>query len=118
MTEEKKRSLEGWVPDLGDEVALHAALEKAFDYRGDVTCELASGETLEGYLFNRDFHAVPPFIEIYPNQESAPARRLEVGQIRALRFTGRDMADGRSWEAWMQKWEAATGERASGAAEI
>ena len=30
-----------------------AALEKAFDYRGDVTLTLKSGEKIEAYIFNR-----------------------------------------------------------------
>ena len=40
------------------------AVELAFDYRGDVTIELKSGETLTGYVFNRDHAAADPWIEV------------------------------------------------------
>ena len=45
--------LEGWVPELAGEEELRQALEKAFDYRGDVTLTLKSGERIEAYIFNR-----------------------------------------------------------------
>jgi len=32
---------------------LKDALEKAFDYRGDVTVELKDGSSVEGYIFDR-----------------------------------------------------------------
>ena len=102
-------SLEGWAPETPDEAALRGALEKAFDYRGDVTCELADGTSLVGYLFNRNFAASPAYIEVYPAKDGARPRRLELKQINALRFSGRDMADGRSWEAWVAKQEAEKG---------
>jgi len=33
----KREGIEGWVPELANETELREALEKAFDYRGDVT---------------------------------------------------------------------------------
>ena len=50
-TEHEK--LEGWVPELAGEEDLRNALEKAFDYRGDVTLTLKSGERIEAFIFNR-----------------------------------------------------------------
>src|SRR5208282_979624 len=47
------QELEGWVPELASDEALREALEKAFDYRGDVTVTLKSGEKVEAYIFNR-----------------------------------------------------------------
>ena len=44
-TEHEK--LEGWVPALASEEDLKQALEKAFDYRGDVTLTLKSGERID-----------------------------------------------------------------------
>jgi hypothetical protein len=46
-------NLEGWIPTLAGEDELRHALEKAFDYRGDVTLTLKSGERIEAYIFNR-----------------------------------------------------------------
>ena len=45
--------LEGWIPELASDEEVHQALEKAFDYRGDVTITLKSGERIEAYIFNR-----------------------------------------------------------------
>ncbi len=39
-----RETLQGWVPALAAESDLRAALEQAFDYRGDVTITLKSGE--------------------------------------------------------------------------
>ena len=46
-------NLEGWVPALAADEDLCQALEKALDYRGDVTLTLKSGERIEAYIFNR-----------------------------------------------------------------
>src|ERR1700691_4216927 len=46
-------NLEGWIPELAGEDHLRQALEKAFDYRGDVTLTLKSGERIEAYVFKR-----------------------------------------------------------------
>ena len=45
--------LEGSVPSLATDEDLKNALEKAFDFRGDVTITLKSGEKIEAYIFNR-----------------------------------------------------------------
>jgi hypothetical protein len=37
-------NLEGWVPSLATEEEVRAALEQAFDYRGDLTITLKSGQ--------------------------------------------------------------------------
>ncbi len=46
-------ALEGSVPVLATDEDLKNALEKAFDFRGDVTITLKSGEKIEAYIFNR-----------------------------------------------------------------
>ena len=47
----------------GTEVAardkLADGIEQAFDYRGDVTVTLGTGERLEGYIFDREQKADP-----------------------------------------------------------
>src|SRR3954463_3262059 len=48
-----KEKLEGWMPELASDVEKREALEKAFDYRGDVTITRKDGSRIEGYLFDR-----------------------------------------------------------------
>jgi len=99
--------IEGWVPELASEDEIRVALEKAFDYRGDVTLTLKSGSKVEGYMFDR---AAGPslatsFVRLLPK---ASNERLKIcyADISALAFTGRDTAAGKSFEAWIRKyWE-------------
>ena len=53
MAGRERENLEGYIPALATEVEIRDALEKAFDYRGDVTLTLRSGEQVEGYLYDR-----------------------------------------------------------------
>ena len=46
-------AVQGWVPELATEDELRNALEKAFDYRGDVTLTTKDGTKIEGYIFDR-----------------------------------------------------------------
>src|SRR5499425_2505416 len=48
-----REGLEGWIPELASETELREALEKAFDYRGDVTLTRKDGTKIEGYIFDR-----------------------------------------------------------------
>jgi hypothetical protein len=79
---------------------LAAGLEQAFDYRGDVTITLQGGESIEGYIFDRDLAAATMRIMTKAGRKIT-VRSADVVQ---LSFTGRDMADGRSWEAWVRKY--------------
>jgi hypothetical protein len=49
----EREQLEGWVPELASEAEVREALEKAFDYRGDVTLTRKDGSKVEGYLYDR-----------------------------------------------------------------
>ncbi len=49
----EREQLEGWIPALASEDEVRDALEKAFDYRGDITLTLKDGSKVEGYLFDR-----------------------------------------------------------------
>ncbi|MBI3356509.1 MAG: hypothetical protein HY038_07040 [Nitrospirae bacterium] len=99
------RSLEGRVfrPACSAETA--EAVELAFDYRGDVTLELKSGESIVGYLFNRQATGAEPSIEVFPADNPAP-RRIPYHMIVTIAFTGEDTANGKSWEAWLSKKES------------
>ena len=39
----ERENLEGWIPELASEAEVREALEKAFDYRGDVTVTRKDG---------------------------------------------------------------------------
>ena len=47
----EREQLEGWVPELASDAEVREALEKAFDYRGDVTITRKDGSAVTGYLF-------------------------------------------------------------------
>jgi len=98
-------SLEGRVFRPATHTDLVEAVEQAFDYRGDVSLELASGRTVEGYVSNRDATAPRPFLHLYPNNGSDP-QIIPYADIKAISFTGKDTASGKSWEAWVTKKEA------------
>ena len=102
--------MQGWVPQLASEEELRIALEKAFDYRGDVTLTLKNGGKIEGYLFDRV--AGPSLETSFARvllKESNDRKKIAYADIAALAFTGRDAAAGKSWEAWVKKyWEKKT----------
>jgi len=106
-------SVQGWVPKLATEEELRIALEKAFDYRGDVTLTLKDNSKIEGYLFDRTTGSslTTSFVRVLP-KDSQQKLKIAYADIAALAFTGRDTAAGKSWEAWVGKyWEKkATGE--------
>ena len=100
-------SVQGWVPKLATEEELRLALEKAFDYRGDVTLTLKDNSKIEGYLFDRTTGSslATSFVRVLP-RDSRQKVRIAYADIAALAFTGRDTAAGKSWEAWVGKyWE-------------
>ena len=100
-------TLQGWVPELASEDELRDALEKAFDYRGDVTITRKDGSKLEGYIFDRVSGAklADCFVRVLP-RDSNQRVKIAYSEIAALAFTGRDTAAGKSWEAWVKKyWE-------------
>ena len=95
-------SLEGRVFRPASFTELAEAVELAFDYRGDVTVSLKSGESLSGYLFNRQVNGSDSYLELFPS-DSSPARQIRYNQIAAIAFTGEDTATGKSWENWIAK---------------
>jgi hypothetical protein len=106
-------NLQGWIPQLASEADIRAVIEKAFDYRGDVTItrkdkddKNKDGSQVTGYLFDR---------RVAPTLESSVVRLLlasgerpaiPYSEIAGIAFTGRDTAAGKSYEAWVKKyWE-------------
>jgi len=106
--------LEGWIPQLASEEELRQALEKAFDYRGDITITRKNGSKVEGYLFDRRTGATlrDSVVRLYPKNSNEKIS-IPYSDIAALAFTGRDTAAGKSWEAWMKKYaeKKAAGEK-------
>ena len=106
--------LEGWVPTLAGDEDLKAAIEKAFDYRGDVTLTLKSGEKIEAYIFNRITGATlaDSFVQYFtPKVEEK--RKVSYAEIARLEITGKDRAAGKHWEDWVKAWneKKAAGEK-------
>lgn len=102
-----RESLEGWIPDLAAPDELRVALEKAFDYRGDVTLACKSGRKIEGYVYDRVVGSTldDSFVRILP-RDTNDRLTVPYSDIAALAFSGRDTAAGKSWEAWVRKyWE-------------
>ena len=121
----EREQLEGWIPSLATDEEIHAGLEKAFDYRGDVTLTLKDGRSVSGYVFDR--RTGPTLAEsavrVIPangpaNGPATERTRVTIpySEIAALAFTGRDTAAGKSFEAWVRKyWEKkAAGEKGIG----
>jgi hypothetical protein len=100
---DRATSLEGAVFTFQSEADRVEAIDKAFDYRGDVTLTLHN-EQIEGYMFNRDAKAIPPRVEVFIKGGNEP-RIIPYADITAIAFTGKDTADGKSWAAWVSKKE-------------
>jgi hypothetical protein len=94
-------SLEGAVFTFQSEADRVEAIDKAFDYRGDVSITLRN-EQIEGFIFNREPKATPPRIEVFIKGSDQP-RIIPYADITAIAFTGKDTADGKSWDAWVNK---------------
>jgi hypothetical protein len=110
-------NLEGWVPELASDQDLRQALEKAFDYRGDVTLTLKNGERVEAYIFNRQTGATlaESFVS-YFTPKATDKRKVSYAEIARIEFTGKDRAAGKHWEDWVKKYNErkAAGEKGIG----
>jgi hypothetical protein len=107
----ERENLQGWIPQLATEADVRAVIEKAFDYRGDITITRKDkdkdGSQITGYLFDR---RIGPTLAksvvrlMLANSNERPA--IPYSEIAAIAFTGRDTAAGKSYEAWVKKyWE-------------
>jgi len=99
-------NLEGWIPSLATEQEIREALEKAFDYRGDLTLTLKNGDKIEGYIFDRRNDGATLAecnLRLIPKGR-AEKIRVPYSDIAALAFTGKDTAAGKSFEAWVKKY--------------
>ena len=101
----ERQNLEGWIPELAGEDELRAALEKAFDYRGDVTLTLKSGEVIEAFIFNRHTGATlaDSYVQ-YFTPKAPEKRKVGYAEIARLAFSGKDRAAGKHWEDWVKAY--------------
>ena len=112
--------LEGWVPAFAGAEEVRQALEKAFDYRGDVTITKKDGSVIEGYVFDRKTGKTlgESTVRVMPTAgpgsgEAGSKLSIRYDEIAALVFSGRDTAAGKSWETWLKKYreKKAAGEK-------
>lgn len=87
---------------------LNVDIEKAFDYRGDVTLVLKDGRQIVGFMSNREAKGTSrhrePFIEMM-STGSPEKQMIKYAEIASIAFTGEDTAAGKSWEGWLAKEE-------------
>jgi hypothetical protein len=114
----ERENLEGWLPAMASEADIREALEKAFDYRGDITVTRKDGSTVEGYLYDR--YNAPTLeqskVRLIPvPKPGASTERVSISfaDIAALNFSGKDTAAGKRFEDWVKHyWEKkAAGEK-------
>lgn len=107
-------NLQGRVWEAASEEELREGLEKAFDYRGDVTITRRDGSVVDGYIFDRRASIVlsDSYIRLFPRGTSEKVS-IAYSDVKSLSFSGRDTAAGKSWEAWMKQYHAkkAAGEK-------
>ena len=111
----ERDNLEGTIPAMATEAEIREVLEKAFDYRGDITITRKDGSTIEGYLYDR--RNAPTLeqsvIRLIPTpaKGAAPSTTVErvnisYADVAGLKFSGRDTAAGKTFDAWVKKyWE-------------
>jgi len=102
----EERQLQGWIPDLASDASVREALEHAFDYRGDITLTLRSGDVVEGYVFDRDASGATLDecrVRLFP-KDSDEKRTLRFSDIARIEFTGKDTAAGKSFETYMNRF--------------
>ena len=112
----KQHSVCGVSVDLNDDVATFDVLEKAFDYRGDVTLTLKDGSTIAGYLFDRRKGASLADSSVrLMGPVSDEKITVRYADIKHIAFSDRDPAAGKSFETWVKKYveKKLAGEKAS-----
>jgi hypothetical protein len=100
-------NIEGQIPSLATDEEIRSALEKAFDYRGDVTITLKDGNAIEGYLFDRKSNGktlADCTVRLFPKDRDEKIA-VRYSDIAGLVFSGRDTAAGRSFETWIRKYK-------------
>ena len=99
------QQLPGWTVDLGDDQLTFDVLEKAFDYRGDVTLTLKDGKTVAGYLFDRRKGKTLADSTIRVMGAASDDKiTVRYADVQRVAFSDRDPAAGKSFETWVKKY--------------
>ena len=98
----KEQTLEGWTAHLGPDLTIEQVIDRAFDYRGNVTVVMKDGSQVIGYLFNRNNQVAQPFVQLF-DEEGTSLMTLQYTDIGNILFTGKDMAAGKSYEAYQRR---------------
>ena len=104
--EMEEKTIQGWIPSLASEAEIRAALEKAFDYRGDITLTLKDDSKIEGYLFDRRSNGATLAdctVSLFPRDRDEKVT-ISYADIKRLEFSGKDTAHGKSFETWVRKY--------------
>ena len=109
-----KHTLEGAVPALASVAERNAAMDDAFDYRGDITITTRDGKKFEGYIFDRRNKIAEPYVRLIP-KDSDDRINIKYSDIASLAFSGKDTAAGKTWESWLKRYieKRSAGEHAS-----
>ena len=100
-------NLEGYLPSIATDDEIRQALEKAFDYRGDITITRKDGSILEGYVFDRRSTGATLdncYVRLFPKNSDEKVK-VSYSDIARLEFTGKDTAAGKSFETWVKKYQ-------------
>jgi hypothetical protein len=81
------------------------AIEAAVDYRGDITLKREStGEEIAGYLFDCADADNPTRATLRLLPPDGDRVSVPVADVTTIAFTGRDTAEGKSFETWVKKY--------------
>jgi hypothetical protein len=100
-------NLEGYVPSVATDEEIRSALEKAFDYRGDITVTRKDGSKVEGYVFDRRSNGSTLEscqVRLFPKNSDEKVT-VSYADVARLEFTGKDTAAGKSFETWVKKYQ-------------
>lgn len=104
-----EQTLEGQRFRLANAEDRKKVIELAFDYRGDVSLELRSGERIEGYIFDRNRQSPSPYLKLFPKEQPGIIE-VRYDDVVSIVFSGEDTAFGRSWDEWIKKNQKASGQ--------
>ena len=107
----------GLVVNADDPAVLARAIDLAFEYRGDVTLNITGcDEPLVGYVFDRSAadDAAQSKLRVLP-ADGSDRVTVTYADVQRLEFSGRDTAEGKSFDTWMRKYveKKLAGEEAS-----
>ena len=83
----EKENLEGWIPELATDAEIREALEKAFDYRGDITITRKDGSQGRGLSLRSALrHVARRLVRSHHSRQGADQVNVSYADIAALAF--------------------------------